>query len=90
MDIQEQQRNIFNDLIELKDNIQYLASYVQNDIDDMVKNQIISKVDILNSIDNIRDSYSDVRTKLIDYERGTVLLLSQIIEKHYGKTNLLP
>lgn len=73
----KEQEDIFKEIIGLKVDIQHLAGYVQNDIEDMMVNHGVTEKDVLISADDMKKAYNEVISKLnTSYYKSKALMLS--------------
>lgn len=75
-----EQKELFNDIINVKYDIQSLGSFVQNDFNRLLSDRYISKNEIKDQIVEMDKIYNDVLLKLIKLKLRSVELMEYYSE----------
>lgn len=73
------QEELFNEIIFMKEKIQFLASYLQNDFEKMIEDGHVTNEILTDSIVNMKKDFSDVINKLIKLREESTNLIDSFI-----------
>lgn len=77
---QESQKAVFDDILNMKFKIQGLAGFIQNPLEKLLKDGLVTKDEINNSIPEFNDAFESVINELNDLKEKCNAIL-----KHYSK-----
>lgn len=74
------QEQLFNDIINFKHYVQFLAGFVQNDFERMLVNGDVTKMDIQTTIIDMNEQFNNGKCMLSEYQKKCETLMKLYAE----------